>query len=103
MPELRPLQGDYLIGRIKKEVSKRFEVPEESLSRSKRGVSNKPRSLAISLAREISGLHLGELAKHFGASSYKAVSHHYHQLTRSLATDKGTRESYNGLKRVLSN
>ena len=101
--ELRPLYGEYLIKRIKRAVSKKFNVAEESLCISRRGVPNKPRTFAMALARETSGLHLGELVKHFGAGSYKTISHHHRLLARSFMHDKRTRRTYDNLKIDLSN
>ena len=101
--ELRPLYGEHLIKRIKKTVSKAFNVAEDSLCRSRRGVSNKPRTFAMALARETSGLRLGELAKHFGVGSYKTISHHHRLLVRSFIKDKRIHRTYNNLKLGLSN
>ena len=103
VPDLRPLYGERLISRIKKEVSGEFKVSEDSLSRSKRGEPNKPRTFAMALARDMSGLHLGELTKHFGVGSYKTISHHYRKLVRSFAEDKMADRSYAEIKKRLSN
>lgn len=99
VPELRPLHGERMIVRIKKEVSRKFRVPAEALCLSRRGEHNRPRTIAMALAREISGLQLKELAGHFKAGSYKAVSAHHRNFVRALSKDAATRRLYDEIKR----
>jgi len=97
-PEIRPLHGECMIDRIKKEVSRKFNVSQEALCLSRRGEHNRPRTIAVALAREISGLQLGELARHFKVGSYKTISAHHQKFVRSLSRDKTARQSYDDIK-----
>jgi hypothetical protein len=99
IPEIRPLHGERMIYRIKKEVSRKFNIHEDMLCLSKRGKHNRPRTIAVALAREISGLRLGELAKHFKVSSYKTISAHHQNFIRSVSQDAGARRLYDEIKK----
>ena len=98
-PEARPLHGEAMINRIKKEVSRKFNVSDQTLCLSKRGEHNRPRTIAVALAREISGLRLGELARHFKVGSYKTVSAHHQNFLRSASRDAATRRLYEEIKK----
>ena len=102
IPETRPFQGDYLVNRIKKEVAKRFKISESSFVASRRGMSNSPRTLAMALAREVSGLQLKELAKHFNVGSYKTINAHHSKVMRLIKKDPKARRTYEALIEVIS-
>ena len=87
IPEARVFHGEAMVNRIKKEVSHKFKVSEQMLCRSKRGEPNRPRTVAVALAREISGLRLGEIARHFSIGSYKTVNAHHRNFLRSISKD----------------
>jgi REP element-mobilizing transposase RayT len=98
VPEVRPLKGERMIHRIKKEVSQKYKVSQETLCLSKRGERNRPRTMAVALARELSGLRLKELAGHFKVGSYKTISAHHRNLIRSVLRDAATRRLYDEIK-----
>lgn len=98
VPEVRPLHGERMIHRIKKEVSQKFKVSQEMLCLSKRGEHNRPRTMAVALARELSGLSLGELAKQFRVGSYKTISAHHRYFLRSALKDAISRRLYEEIK-----
>ena len=102
IPEARTLGGERMIRRIKKKVSGKFKVGEEDLCFSKRGKRNVPRTMAVALARELSGLHLAEIAGHFKTGSYKAVSAHHRNLLKSISQDVSMRRVYEGLSEDIS-
>ncbi len=99
IPEVRSIHGKRLIVRIKKEVSRKFSVSEDALSFSRRGVRNRPRTIAVALAREISGLSLGEVAKHFKMGSYKTVSAHRQIFLRAVSGNGAMHRLYDEIKK----
>lgn len=99
IPEARPLSGEFMIGRIKKEVSRKLGVHHDSLCLSRRGEHNRPRTLAVALARELSGLKLKELADHFKVTSYKTISAHHRYFLKSSIKDTALSRLYEEIKR----
>ena len=102
VPEARWLHGERMVNRIKKEVSRKFNVSKEALCLSKRGEHNRPRTIAVALSRELSGLRLGELAGHFGLGSYKTISAHHRNFLHVVSRDTATRGVYDEIKRNVS-
>ena len=51
-----------------------FNLDEESLKKSRRGVENVPRDVAIYLSRRYCRMKLTEIGEHFGLSNYSTVS-----------------------------
>ncbi len=98
VPEIRPLNGERMVQRIKKEVSRKLGVHEDSLCCSRRGEHNRPRTLAVALAREISGLRLGELAGYFKVGSYKTISAHHRYFSRATLKDAAARRLFEEIK-----
>lgn len=102
VPEARSIQGERLVSRIKKEVSRKFKVSEQTLLASRRGVLNKPRTVAVALAREISGLRLKELAGYFKVGSYKTISAHHQNFLRFASRDGSSWRLYEEIKKDVS-
>ena len=99
VPEARSIHGERMIRRIRKEVAQKFKVSQETFCLSKRGEHNRPRTLAVALARELSGLSLGELAKQFKVGSYKTISAHHRYFLRFALKDAASRRLYEQIKR----
>ena len=98
IPEKRALDGELSIKKIKKTVSSHFKISESYLYSSRRGEHNRPRFIALSIAREISGLKLAQIAKHFEIKSYKTVSSGCQRLKSYLAKDGAGQKVYQGLR-----
>ena len=98
----RSFQGGAIVRRIKKEVSNNFKVSEEKLALSKRGETNRPRMIAVGLAREVSGLRLGEVAGYFSLGSYKSVSAHHRNFLRAVSKDAILKRWCEGIKKRYS-
>ena len=71
--EERKMAGATIAERVIGEVSKSFSKPRQAVMTSKRGQHNLAYFAAISLARELSGLKLPEIAKIFQARSYRTI------------------------------
>ena len=99
IPEKRKIEGEMAIKRIKSEVIRFFKMKESGLYSSIRGEYNKPRSMALGLSRELSGLKLQEIAKHYKIRSYKTVSSSCQRFKMSLAYDKTVWREYDNLRR----
>ena len=102
IPQARQMHSDLVLSRIKRSVLGSFRITEAVLLSSKRGRMNEPRSFAIALAKELSGVTLPQIAAYFKAGSYKNVSAHYHRLMESLARDKKAADRYRKIKEEVS-
>jgi REP element-mobilizing transposase RayT len=100
--QVRPILGNLILARIDREVAKNFKVSQDQLCCSERGKHNRPRSVAIALARELSGLGLQEMANHYKLGSYKTVSAHHRRLTKTMSGDKKLSGEYERLRIVIS-
>ncbi len=72
--EKRVILGEGKVKTINKLICKQFNIEEDALFQTKRGVVNVPRLLAISLIRELSGLSFPEIAEKYKIKSYKTVA-----------------------------
>ncbi len=59
--------------RVNMEVCRKFMVSEKKLYQVKRGEENRPRVFATTLARELSGLRMPEIAERYRIPSYRTV------------------------------
>ena len=102
IPQAHQMHGDLMLSRIKRSVLRSFRISETVLQSSKRGKVNEPRSFAIALAKELSGLTLPQIATYFKTGSYKNVSAHYHRLMKSLGRDKNAADRYRKIREEVS-
>ena len=72
IPQLRALSPD--IDQIKKTVCSHYQIKDQYLLQSKRGVINEPRNVAIYLTRRLRGDSLNQIGKHYGINKYSSVS-----------------------------
>ena len=72
IPQSRQLAPS--IAEIKEAVSQCYGVEEQILEQAKRGQVNKPRNVAIYLARKRSGFALEKIGREFGLEKYSSVS-----------------------------
>ncbi len=84
--------------RINRKVSRIFGVSEEKLYEGRRGEENVARSFAITLARELSGLRMPEIAERYKIASYRTVGTICFRLNKRIEGDKKLQKQYNLLK-----
>ena len=89
------------ITRIKRAVCRVFGVSEKVLATSVRGRINKPRNLAIYLARKLSQQRLDEIAGEFGLGSYSSVSSAVTRTESILAQDRDLALALKKVKKEL--
>lgn len=94
IPEERRMAGAAITERILKEVSKSFSLTKQALLLSKRGERNEARLTALSLARELSGLRLSEIAHIFQIRSYRTVGTGCYRFKKLLQENIGIKKRY---------
>ena len=72
MPESKSLSPEA--ERIKEDVCKSYGVVMDDLLRSRRGILNEPRNVAIYLLRILRGDNLEEIGRHFNINRFSSVS-----------------------------
>jgi chromosomal replication initiation ATPase DnaA len=78
--------------RIKKIVCQSYNIDESELLRSRRGVINEPRNVAIYLTRRLTGDRLMQIADQYGVKKYSSVSSVIERMNASIAADRRLRE-----------
>ncbi len=76
------------MGDIKKAVCRHYEIREAALSKSRRGVENEARDLAIYLLRYVRGERLEKIGEEFNLSNYSSVSNAISRVKRRLHNHK---------------
>lgn len=84
-----------------KAVARVCGVEEELLARSRRGVSNGARQIAMYVCREVGGYSHREIATRFNAGSYSTVSSVCAMMTKRLRDDRGLREEIGRIRQEL--
>ena len=85
-------------GRIKEAVCRSYDINEEDLVVSKRGMTNEPRNIAIYLMRNLMGNKLEEIGREFGINNYSSVSTIIGRTKNRAATDRKFRKRIERLK-----
>ena len=98
IPDQRALRGQSITKTILQAVTKDFKIPESSLFKSKRGQTNLPRLVAVSLMRELSGFKLSQIADIFKFNSYKTVAMSSYRIKIALSKDLKLNKRYNHLR-----
>lgn len=92
--EKRKIRGEGKICLINYEVCKSFGINKEGLFETRRGKKNVPRLMALSLARELTGLSLRELAWEYQAKNYRTVATSCYRFRQDLKNDKKIARRY---------
>jgi len=100
--EKRRIQGERVVGIVKKAIRQKFKVDESYFFQGKRGTANIARLMALLLSKELSGLKLSELGAHFGFANYRTVGTHCWRFHEKLKKDKGLEKKYSSLKSLCS-
>lgn len=96
--EKRNIQGEGKISIINKAIRKTLNVEEQSLYRSRRGEENNARLMAISLARELTGLSFSEIALKYHVLSYRTVGTSCYRLKQKIKENNKLAKIYKNLK-----
>jgi len=86
VPDSRGLAPDR--EKIKKEVCRFYQVKQDDLLRSKRGVFNEPRNVAIFLSRRVRGDRLDEIGRDFNLKRYSSVSTVIERTKAQISRDR---------------
>ncbi len=96
VPESKSLAPDS--EKIRVAVCRSYDINEEDLVSSRRGVTNEPRNAAIYLMRHLVGSKLEEIGREFGINSYSSVSTVIGRTKQKAATDREFRKRIEKLK-----
>lgn len=100
--EKRVILGEGKVKTINKIICDRFDVEENMLFQTRRGVMNVPRLFAISLSRELSGLSFPEIAQRYKIKSYKTVSSSNFRLKERMKKSRNIKKEYKILRDTCS-
>lgn len=99
VPESKTLAPD--MERIKSTVCRMYNIKEEDLLFSKRGMTNEPRNVAIYLAKRVMGSKLEEIGQEFGITKYSSVSTVIERTRQKASTDRAFKKRIERLKMDL--
>ena len=99
VPDSRGLAPDR--EKIKETVSRFYQVNQDDLLKSKRGVFNEPRNVAIYLSRLLRGDRLNELGRDFDLKRYSSVSTVLQRTKAEMSRDRKLRQRVERLKTIL--
>jgi chromosomal replication initiation ATPase DnaA len=88
--------------RIKEIVSKTYQIEQNVLLKSRKGVFNEPRNVAIYLMRRLRGDSLVEVGKMFEMKKYSSVSSIIERLKVQMAKDRNLRKRVQKLEFRIS-
>ena len=88
--------------RIIEIVSKAYQIEENILLKSRKGVFNEPRNVAIYLMRRLRGDSLVEIGKIFQMKKYSSVSSIIERLKAQIAKDRNLRKRVQKLESKIS-
>ena len=100
--EKRVFMGEGVLKRVNMEICREFGVSEKKLYQGKRGEENMARFFAITLARELSGLRMPEIAERYKITSYRTVGTICFRFSKRMKGDKKLQNQYNSLKHICS-
>ena len=99
VPESKMLAPDR--EEIKALVSQIYGVSEEDLFKSKRGVFNEPRSVAIYLTRQLRGENLAEICRDYGLKTHSSASSAVEKVRCEMNKDRRFKKGVDKVARML--
>ena len=87
--------------RIKEEVCGRYGVGMDALQRSRRGISNEPRAVAIYLMRTLRGDNLEEIGRSFNINRFSSVSSVVERMRRNISGNRQLRKRVEMIKTAI--
>ncbi len=100
--EKRVILGERKVKIINKTICNEFNIEENVLFQTRRGVVNVPRLFAISLSRELSGLSFSEIAEKYKVKSYKTIASSNFRLKERMNKNRKIKKQYTVLKKTCS-
>ncbi|GJQ57487.1 MAG: hypothetical protein D8M57_18130 [Candidatus Scalindua sp. AMX11] len=100
--EKRVILGEGKVKTINEIICNKFNIEESILFQARRGEENIPRSFAISLSRELSGLSFPEIAKRYKIKSYKTIASSNFRLKERMKKSTKIKKQYTVLKQLCS-
>jgi putative transposase len=100
IPQSKELAPD--IARIKKEIRRFYKISERELLRTKRGVFNEPRNMAIYLTRRLTGDSLNQIAEQYKIKKYSSVSSVTARMKTMIAKDRSLRKRVEDLYALIT-
>ena len=100
VPESRSLAPD--VKRIRQVVCRSYNVDEQALTLTRRGIANEPRSVAIYLMRYLRGDSLEEIGREFKIAKYSSVSSVVERIKSTIAKDRRLRKRVVELKKEIN-
>jgi hypothetical protein len=99
VPDSRNLSPDA--ERIKEEVCRRYGVAMDEVHRSRRGVSNEPRNVAIYLLRTLRGDNLEEIGREFNMTRFSSVSSVVERMRGRISGNRQLRRRVEEIKTAI--
>lgn len=99
VPQSKELTPD--VGKICDVVCRLYQVDPAALLRSRRGVPNEPRNMAIYLTRLLRRERLQEIGKHFGVSKCSSVSSTIERVKAEMIYNERLKQKYRKLVSML--
>jgi putative transposase len=90
------------IDTIRKTICKAYGVAEDSLLRSKRGMTNEPRNVAIYITRYLRGDRLVIIGRDYGMAKYSSVSSAIERTKKQMAGDREFKRRVEEIKSDIS-
>ena len=100
--EKRVILGEGRVKTINEKICNSFNIEENMLYQTKRGVGNIPRLFAISLSRELSELSFSEIAKKYKIKSYKTIASSNFRLKERMNKNRRIKKQYTKLRETCS-
>ena len=101
IPQTKHLEPD--IKDIKQIVSKTYKVTTDSLLKSRRGIQNEPRNVAIYLARSYTGKKLEDIGIEFNIDKYSTVSSIIAKIRDRKNDDKSLAKRIAQIEQIIKN
>ena len=102
IPQLRKLKPKISLETILQVVSDEFGYSEEKI-REKGRKNNRPREIAIYLARDISGVTCSSLGDYFGGVSGAAITGRYNKISGEVVEDRCLKSKVDAIKKQIFN
>jgi putative transposase len=99
VPDSKKLSPDA--ERIKGEICRRYRVAMDELHRSRRGITNEPRNVAIYLLRSLRGDNLEEIGREFNITRFSSVSSVVERMRGKISGDRQLRRRVEEIKTAI--
>ena len=87
--------------RIKEEVCRKYGIAMDELHRSRRGITNEARNVAIYLLRSLRGDNLEEIGREFNMTRFSSVSSVVERMRGKISRDRQLRKCVEEIKSAI--